>query len=150
MIDALGRPQSVLLLGGTSEIGLAIVRALPQDRVRRVVLAGRDRGRLEAVGRQLTGASSAHRPQPGPTVEVVELDAVVTDSHAEVVDAVFDAGDVDVTVVAVGALGDQAAAEADPALAVRSGETNFVGPLSLMLHVGRRLRAQGHGVLVVL
>ncbi|MGZ4651178.1 MAG: SDR family NAD(P)-dependent oxidoreductase [Kineosporiaceae bacterium] len=162
MIDALGRPQSVLLLGGTSEIGIAIVRALPPERLRRLVLAGRDPARLEPVGKEFAGGPAAGRAMqaggPGLTVpavevvavEVVAVDAVATDTHAQIVDAVFDAGDIDVTVLAVGHLGDQAVMQAEPALAVRSAEANFVGPLSLMLHVGRRLRTQGHGVLVVL
>ena len=32
MIDAVGNPQSILLLGGTSEIGLATVEAFASDR----------------------------------------------------------------------------------------------------------------------
>ncbi|MDQ1501913.1 MAG: decaprenylphospho-beta-D-erythro-pentofuranosid-2-ulose 2-reductase, partial [Actinomycetota bacterium] len=42
MNDALGSPQSVLLLGGSSEIGLAITRRLVGRRAKTVVLAGRD------------------------------------------------------------------------------------------------------------
>ncbi|WP_418605413.1 hypothetical protein [Georgenia sp. SUBG003] len=44
MIDSVGTPQSVLLLGGTSEIGLAVVRALVSRRPARVVLAARPSG----------------------------------------------------------------------------------------------------------
>ena len=118
--------------------------------------------RLELVGKEFAGGPAAGRAMQagGPglpvpavdvvAVEIVAVDAVATDTHARIVDAVFDAGDIDVTVLAVGHLGDQLAMQAEPALAVRSAEANFVGPLSLMLHVGRRLRAQGHGVLVVL
>ncbi|MGZ4602647.1 MAG: SDR family NAD(P)-dependent oxidoreductase, partial [Kineosporiaceae bacterium] len=119
--------------------------------------AGRDPARLELVGKEFAGRPAAGRAAPAggpglpvPAVEVVAVDAVATDTHAQIVDAVFDAGDIDVTVLAVGHLGDQVAMQAEPALAVRAAEANFVGPLSLMLHVGRRLRAQGHGVLVVL
>jgi decaprenylphospho-beta-D-erythro-pentofuranosid-2-ulose 2-reductase len=147
VIDALGRPQSVLLLGGTSEIGLAIVRTLPPDRLRRVILAGRNPAALGAVGKELSAGWPVGR---APEVEVVEVDAVAPATHGRLVDAVFEAGDVDVTVLAVGLLGNQAAAEADPEMALRSIDANLVGPLSLMLHVGRRLRRQGHGALVVL
>src|SRR5690606_37454686 len=45
--DAFGTPQTLLLLGGTSEIGLAITRRLLARGVQRVVLAGRDRERLD-------------------------------------------------------------------------------------------------------
>jgi NAD(P)-dependent dehydrogenase (short-subunit alcohol dehydrogenase family) len=40
MIDATGRPQSVLVLGGASEIAQAIVASLVPGRCRTVVLAG--------------------------------------------------------------------------------------------------------------
>ncbi len=52
MIDAIGRPQSVLVLGGSSEIAQAIVDKLVPGRCRTVVLAGREGPRLtEAVDR---------------------------------------------------------------------------------------------------
>ena len=54
MMDALGEPQSVLVLGGTSEIALATVRALPRGRLRRVVLAGRPGAGLESAAAALT------------------------------------------------------------------------------------------------
>ncbi|MHB8452638.1 MAG: decaprenylphospho-beta-D-erythro-pentofuranosid-2-ulose 2-reductase, partial [Mycobacteriales bacterium] len=41
MKDAFGAAQTVLLLGGTSEVGLAIVRALPLQPRAQVLLAGR-------------------------------------------------------------------------------------------------------------
>jgi decaprenylphospho-beta-D-erythro-pentofuranosid-2-ulose 2-reductase len=108
-----------------------------------VVLAGRDRPGLEAAAKQLADDGL-------PDAELVILDAVATDQHAELLDAVFDAGDVDLTVLAVGALGDQQAALADPRHAIELATTGYTGPLSLLLHTGRRLRGQGHGALVVL
>ena len=145
MIDALGSPQSVLLLGGTSEIGLAILEALPPGRLNRLVLLGRDGDALSATAERLSGGA-AHPPQ----VEVVVCDAVDTAAHGKAIDAIFDAGDIDMTVLAIGELGDQERSEADPQLAVELARSTFVGPMSLMLHTARRLRAQGHGSLVVL
>ena len=145
MIDALGRPQSVLLVGGTSEIGLAIVRALPPDRLRRIVLLGRDAPRLAAAGSALRQGALAEA-----TVETAITSAEDVSAHGPVVDALFDAGDLDVVVLAMGALGDQQAAEADPRRAAETAQATFVGPMSLMLHAGRRLAGQGPGVLVVL
>ena len=140
MIDALGRPQSVLLLGGTSEIALAILDALPAERLTRVVLAGRDPAALEA----------AAAARPGVPSEIVVLDALDTERHGNVLDDVHGRGDIDLTVLAVGMLGDQAAAEADPRLAVEVARASFTGPLSLLLHSAGHLRRQGHGDLVVL
>ena len=44
----------VLLLGGTSEIGLAILSALRLGPDAEVILAGRDTQRLEAAGKRVT------------------------------------------------------------------------------------------------
>jgi decaprenylphospho-beta-D-erythro-pentofuranosid-2-ulose 2-reductase len=145
VIDALGRPQSVLLIGGTSEIALAILHRLPRERLTRVILLGRDETALTA---------QAHVLEPqlpvGGKVEVALVEAGETDRHGAVIDAVFAGGDVDLAILAIGILGDQAAAELDPRLAVATVEAGFVGPLSLILHTANHLRAQGHGRLVVL
>ena len=142
MIDALGQPQSVLVLGGTSEIALATVRALPTARLRRIVLAARPSEARAAAAAELAGAGISG-------VEVVDFDATATDTHKGVIDDIFDRGDIDIVLLAFGVLGNQAAAEADPSLAVEVATTNYTGAVSVGLHVARRLRAQGHGSLVV-
>jgi decaprenylphospho-beta-D-erythro-pentofuranosid-2-ulose 2-reductase len=143
--DALGRVESVLLLGGRSEIGLAIARRLVADGARRVVLTTRagaaaDGGDVESL--RAAGASS---------VESVGLDIADIESHpAAVEDAFKRLGDVDVVVDAIGVLGSQDAYAADPALAAASITTNLTGHVSVCLDIAQRLRAQGHGTLVVL
>ena len=143
MMDALGEPQGVLVLGGSSEIAIATVLALPRGRMRRVVLAGRpSAARDQAV---------ASLNQAGITgVEAVDFDAADTGSHASLVDRVFDAGDIDIAILAFGVLGDQAEAEADPDAAVAVATVNYTGAVSVGLRVAARLRQQGHGTLVVL
>lgn len=143
MIDALGEPQAVLVLGGTSEIALATVAALPRARLRRVVLAGRAGAGLDAAAAQVTGLGITG-------VETVDFDATDTASHGGIIDAAFDAGDLDIVILAFGVLGDQMQVEADPAAAVQIATTNYTGAVSVGLHVARRLRQQGHGTFVVL
>jgi decaprenylphospho-beta-D-erythro-pentofuranosid-2-ulose 2-reductase len=144
MIDAVGRPQSLLVLGGASEIAQAIVAKLVPDRCRTVVLAGREGPRLsEAVARaKAAGADLA---------ESVAFDATDVAGHRGLVERVFERfGDFDVVLVAAGVLGDQDRDEADPASAAAVIDTNFTGLASAMLAVSDRLRHQGHGRLVVL
>ncbi|MEI6363156.1 MAG: decaprenylphospho-beta-D-erythro-pentofuranosid-2-ulose 2-reductase [Actinomycetes bacterium] len=143
MMDALGEPQSVLVLGGSSEIALATVKALPRARLRRVILAGRLSPALDAAVADLIAIGIS-----GVVAE--SFDATDTSAHAEFVDRIFAAGDVDVVLLAFGVLGDQAEAENDPALAVTMATTNYTGAVSVGLHVARRLRVQGHGTLVVM
>ena len=143
MRDALGSVQSVVIFGGGSDIGQAIARRLAAPRHARVVLAGRDPAALAPAAAALRGAGAG-------TVDCVAFDADATDDHERVAVEAFAGGDVDVAVVAAGVLGDQAEAEADHRAAVRVLRTNTVGCASISLCAARRLRAQGHGTLVVL
>ncbi len=142
MNDALGEPQSILVLGGTSEIALATVLQMPRARLRRVVLAGRPSPERDAAVAAL-GAAGIQG------VTGLDFDAADTGSHGAVVDSAFDAGDVDVVLLAFGMLASQDDAEADPGVAVTMATVNYTGAVSVGLHVARRLKAQGHGSLVV-
>lgn len=141
MRDATGGVQSVLVLGGTSDLGRATVRKLVADRTRRVVLAGRPSAALDSAQNELKAE--------GAEVEVVAFDAAATDTHAEVIGEVFEAGDVDVVLLAFGVLGDQETFDRDPEAAVDAVTVNYTGAVSAGLVVADRLRAQGHGTLVV-
>lgn len=144
MNDAFGSPQSVLVLGGTSDIARATVRALIARRARTVVLAGRD---PEA----LRGPADEARAAGATTVATVRFDATDTGGHEQLFDKVFaEHGRLDMVLMAVGVLGDQVADEADPTAAARVITTNFTGPAGACLAVAGHLRAQGQGTLVVL
>ncbi|GGR38069.1 short-chain dehydrogenase [Streptomyces roseolus] len=135
-------PQSLLLLGGTSAIGLATARRLIARRTRTVWLAGRPSPELDAAAASLRAL--------GAGVRVVPFDALDTDVHAERLGRVFAEGDVDLVLLAFGVLGDQARDESDPAAAVRVAQTNYTGGVSAALVCAGALQAQGHGSLVVL
>ncbi|MGH9130601.1 MAG: decaprenylphospho-beta-D-erythro-pentofuranosid-2-ulose 2-reductase [Acidimicrobiales bacterium] len=144
MNDAFAQPQSVLVLGGTSDIARAIVRSLVAARTRTVVLAGRDTARL-AVAAQDARAAGAD------SVSTTGFDADDVGRHSEVLNKVFaDSTGFDLVIMAVGVLGDQSHDEADPVAAAGVIWTNFAGPAAACLVVAERLRAQGHGTLVVL
>jgi decaprenylphospho-beta-D-erythro-pentofuranosid-2-ulose 2-reductase len=142
VIDAVGNPQSLLLLGGTSEIGLAVAEAFARARPLRVILAGRPGDRLSAAAERLRSA--------GGTVSVLPFDARRPETHVEVVEKAFADGDVDVTLVAFGVLGDQEAAWTDVAAAREQAEVNYVGAVTVGVALAERLRRQGHGALVAL
>jgi len=142
--DALGNVQSVLVLGGGSDIALATVHRLVERRARTVVLAAHHPDRL-------VDAADALRAAGATTVEVVPFDADATDTHSALVDDLFDRfGDFDVVLVAFGVLGDQARAEQDVAAALEIARVNYLGTVSVAVPVAHRLRAQGHGTIVAL
>ena len=126
----------LLLLGATSEIGLATARVLAPERA---VLAGRTAAGLAAAAAAL----------PGVAVETVEFDAADTAGVERVVDAAFAAGPVDVVLPAFGILGDQTLAEREPGHAAEVLQVDLVAQAVALLAAARHLRTQGSGTLVV-
>lgn len=141
MNNGLGEPQTIALLGGTSDIGLAIVRELAGPATRRVILACRD----EVAGRAAADALALDQGM----VEVVPFDGADVASHQPTLDRLAAGGDLDVIVVAFAQLGDDGAyTDAEQAAAI--AHVNFTGNVSAMIAAGNVLRRQGHGALVVL
>ena len=144
MNDALGSVQSVLILGGGSDIALATARAMVARRCRTVILAGRD-------PESFSGAAKDLRVAGATRVESVTFDALDSPSHPDFARRMFEQyGDIDLVLVAFGVLGDQDQAEVDGNVARRIIETNFVGAVSVLVPVTNELKRQGHGTIVVL
>ena len=143
MRDAVGGVQRILLVGGTSDIGRAIALRLAVGRRAHVLLAGRDPGRLAEVGAEMEAAGAGG-------FEVLPFDAVDHAGGARLAERAFAGEDIDVVVVAVGLLGDQAAAERDGAVADAIVNVNFAGLVPALVPITAHLHRQGHGALVVL
>lgn len=145
MNDAFGLPQTLVVLGGTSEIAEAIVGSLAGERCRTVVLAGRDAG-------SLAGAADRARAAGAEVVATVVFDAADVESAGATVDRCFAAagGSVDMVLVAVGLLGDQEQDEVDPGRIARVVTVDFTWPAAALGAVAGRLRSQGQGRIVVL
>jgi decaprenylphospho-beta-D-erythro-pentofuranosid-2-ulose 2-reductase len=141
MIDALGRPQSLLLLGGTSEIALCVARAW-SDALPHVDLAARPGPRRDAAADDLRAA--------GFEVVVWDFDAEDTDGHPALVEAVATERDIDVALVAFGVLGDEEEAWTDHAAAVRLATVNYTAAVSVGVCLAGVVRRQGHGTIVAL
>ncbi|GGK55637.1 decaprenylphospho-beta-D-erythro-pentofuranosid-2-ulose 2-reductase [Nocardia camponoti] len=144
MINAVGNPQTVLLFGGTSEIGLAIVAEYLAKAPVRVILANLPGDPLlEATVTRLTELGASR-------VDVIDFDALDTDSHPKVVDAAFAAGDVDVAIVAFGVLGDAEQLWQDQRKAVMTVGINYTAGVSVGVLVGEKFKEQGHGRFIVM
>ncbi len=144
MRDGLGSVQSVLVLGGGSDIGRATTRALVAGRTRRVILAAWKPELLEDHAERLFALGAAE-------VDLVEFDADALETHTDFVDGVFGRhGDIDLVLLAFGVLGDQHLPARDPRAALEVLHTNFLGAVSVLIPIAERLRAQGHGTIAVL
>jgi decaprenylphospho-beta-D-erythro-pentofuranosid-2-ulose 2-reductase len=134
-----GLVSRVLLLGGTSEIGLAILASLDLPASAEVILAGRDEERLATAGKALSCR-----------VRTVPYDATLTRCHQALIDDIFAAGPLDLVISAAGILVPQTDLEHDVQRAATMVDANFTGHVTTLLAVAAGLRAQGHGTIVVL
>lgn len=143
MLDAFGQPQSVVVLGGTSDLAGAIVEALVRRRCRTVVLAGRDDQRLGAAATAATAAGAQH-------VSTVRFDALDIAGAVATVDDAFDAaGAADLVLLAVGVLSHERD-ELDPERTAEVVTATYSWPATALTRAAARLREQGYGRIVVL
>jgi decaprenylphospho-beta-D-erythro-pentofuranosid-2-ulose 2-reductase len=144
VLDAVGNPQTILLLGGTSEIGLAICARYLQNAHARILLAAMpDDPDRDAAVAQMKAAGAR-------SVELIDFEATDTDSHPKMIDAAFAGGDVDVAIVAFGLLGDAEELWQNQRKAVQIAEINYTAAVSVGVLLGEKMRAQGFGQIIVM
>ena len=144
MQNAFGQPQTVLVLGGTSDIALAVVERLVAARAKTIILAGRDADSLEA-------AASSLRTRGAERVETLIFDASDTSSAQGTVDQAFEraGGAIDLILIAVGLLGDQGELDDDAKATINLFDVNLTWPAAAMAAMRPRLVTQGTGHVAV-
>ncbi len=144
VLDAVGNPQAILLLGGTSEIGLAICERYLRNAHARIVLADLPNhpGKDKAIA-QLKSAGAK-------SVTWIDFDGVDTASHPAVIDAAFDDGDIDVAIVAFGLLGNAEELWQNQHKAVQIAQINYTAAVSVGVLLGEKMRAQGFGRIIAM
>jgi decaprenylphospho-beta-D-erythro-pentofuranosid-2-ulose 2-reductase len=144
VLDAVGNPQTILLLGGTSEIGLAICERYLQNAHARILLADLpDHPRKDDAVAAMTAAGAK-------SVEWIDFDGTQSDTHPAVIDAAFAGGDVDVAIVAFGLLGDAEELWQNQRKAVQIAEINYTAAVSVGVLLGEKMRAQGFGQIIAM
>lgn len=145
MKNGVGVAQNIVLFGGTSEIGQAILRRVVKPGVARLVLVSRDIDAANRVSQELVGA------HPELDVHHVRYEASDAASMEHVVAEVADAvGDIDVAVVAQGVLNEGANYYEQPSSLIDLVNVNFTGEMVLLYALAARMRQQGYGKIVVL
>jgi decaprenylphospho-beta-D-erythro-pentofuranosid-2-ulose 2-reductase len=141
MDNALGDAQTIVLFGGTSEIGRAIVDNLISPATSTVVLAARRPDDVDAASLRRRGVN----------VDVVQFDATDIRVHSSLVEQLAAThGDLDVAIVAFGQLGDATRLAEDAVAAAELASVNFTGAVSICTALAAQFRRQGHGRLVVM
>ena len=123
MLNGFKNPGRIVLIGGSSEIGMAIVTQLPENKSRQVILVDR------------TGDYA--------------LDVTDKVGREQVVARIFDDGDLDLVIIAVGLLGNnQELTTADNLVAAM--EVNYVGTVHLLELIAERMKKQAHGQILAI
>lgn len=144
MIDATGNPQTILLFGGTSEIGLAIVERYLKNTKARVILADLPNApKREAAIAQIEAAGAKE-------VVYLDFDALDTKSHPAIIESAWAQGDVDVAIVAFGILGDAEELWQNQSKAVLTAQINYTAAVSVGVLVGDKMKAQGFGQIIAM
>jgi len=137
------RGANVLIVGATSTIARHAAGELAA-RGARLHLAARDEADAERIGRDL-------EVRRGAEVSWGPFEATDYEDHERLLDGATDAmGGLDGLLVAVGMLGDQARADADPGHLRDVIEVNYSAPASLIAAAANRFEAQGEGWIAAL
>ncbi len=133
------QPARVLLIGGTSEIGQAILAALDLGPDAEVLLAGRDAERMRTAAAGLRAR-----------VTTLSYDTTDPAAQQDLPSAAFADGPPDLVISAAGILTPQEELDADPRLAATLIDTNFTSHVTVLLAIASQLRHVGRGTIVVL
>lgn len=145
MIDGLGRPQHVLLVGGTSEIGLATCEKLiDEHRLVSLTLAGRSVSSLENV------ADKLRLQHPGISITTLQIDLEDAASAVRAVSGAWKQIDFDLVVLSAGVLPDPRIAHSEAPAAVSAAMVNFVGQMAIGTVALHEFDQRGSGLLVVI
>lgn len=145
MKNGVGVAQNIVLFGGTSEIGQAIVSRLVKPGVSNVTLVCRDVEAGAAFAETFGDGSG------GPDVEVVRFDAADHGSMAALVSEVSSGGrDIDIAVVAQGVLNEGVDYFAHPERVAEVMSVNATATMSLLVALATQMRTQGYGRIVLL
>ena len=130
--------KSLLVLGGTSDIGRAVAIHYA-TRGWRVLLAGRDPMALERNAADIG-------TRTGSAISIHALDVLQTGQFPAFLDSLGTLPDTVICVV--GMLGDQRRAETDPSFAATVMRSNYEGPAILLSLIAERFAARGRGTIV--
>lgn len=128
------KPQTVLVVGATSDIGTAIARRFAEQG-RALQLAGRNAARLDAVAAELNQHADGK-------VSTHFCDVLGPEGGSAFIDNLEPLPDIAVCVVGLygrASIGEEA---------LRVMRTNYVGPALLLGSIAARFESRGHGVIV--
>jgi NAD(P)-dependent dehydrogenase (short-subunit alcohol dehydrogenase family) len=140
MLNGLGVARTIVLFGGSSEIGRETLLELLSPGVSSIVLVSRD---IEKVAQE---DEMLLRKAPNADVFHVRFDGADALSMPDVVHEIVDlVGDVDVAIIAHALLGDEVDAFTDAAGVSEIITVNMTATMTLLYALSTQMRTQRHG-----
>jgi decaprenylphospho-beta-D-erythro-pentofuranosid-2-ulose 2-reductase len=138
MLNGTGEFQNVVLFGGNSDIGLAILKKLPMARDRTFILVGRNLNQSDLV-----------KKFPESNIEIIEFDFENIDEIDNLFLTISKQKDIDVAILASGYLGEVGT---DTLLRETSKQIliNYHSPAMIFSKLFERFRFQKHGKILVI
>lgn len=136
--------RSLLILGGTSAIGVAIAERLLRHQPGPVVIAARDIERAGMVAERLRAAGATATSRLRFDGSEIARTAAVIDEAASIL------GRIDVAIVAFGSFADTDHLRGDLAAAIALIELNFIGAIAAGEALETKLRDQGEGTIIAI
>ncbi len=137
-------PRNMLVLGGGSDIAVALCTSLAPLGLRTLTLAGRSGGSTATAASTLSATT-------GLTVHTVEFDAAdVAQQSATIAKANSEYGPFDTIVVAFGQLGEPFTIDADPVVAVDLANLNYSSAVAASLISIAQLRGEPGARLIII
>jgi short-subunit dehydrogenase len=136
----MSEPQNWVILGASSAIGRAFARAAAA-RGGDVILAGRDMDDLARTQADIVATT-------GSGARTLAFDALAYGTHAALATELAGVPGVLNVVVLFGTMPEQAAMDADPALALGCIDSVFSGGVSVLQHLAPVLEQRGAGVVI--
>lgn len=129
----------VLVLGGNSDIGLAVARRFARHQKAQISLGARD---IELASKKANDIAVRFQVDG----DALYFDALDFTSHQDFYDALDPKPDV--VILSFGYLGDQFSAQTDFEEISKIIQTNYLGAVSILECVAKNFEARGHGVVI--
>lgn len=142
MKSATGSFGSIVLFGGTSELGISTVQHLLSRSVRHIVLVSRDIEAAQVIEQQFLFKA------PDAEISHVRFDGADSASMSQIVDEIASmVGDIDVAIIAHALLGQDMDGYQNPGDVKSLLDVNVTATMALMYALATRMKAQKHGTL---
>ena len=138
MLDGAGNFQNVVLFGGNSDIGQAILKKIPSTSTSNLIIVGRNLMRNDLQARF-----------PNANLDLIDFDFEDINQVEELISRIFFRKDIDLAIVAYGYLGEHGT-ESLLSETAKQITINYFSPAILFVNLFKTFHRQKHGKILII